>query len=138
MTKVESKIASSDTIRGQHEPRGGLDEQHPDAEQRGVKVDKWHRLRERGDLISDPQLKVRGPLCLMCHDDGVPLATLWGHGVHVISQLDHLTRPVKFTHRAPPAAIAAAHWAWGEVTAPYPGIERRKVNQNLSHRGRRS
>jgi hypothetical protein len=43
-----------------------------------VKVDKRHRPRERGDLISDPQLKVRGPLCLMCHDDGVPLATCGG------------------------------------------------------------
>jgi hypothetical protein len=39
MTNVDRKIDSSDTISGQRRPRVRLDDQHPDAEQRGVKVD---------------------------------------------------------------------------------------------------
>jgi len=55
----------------QRRPRLGLDEQHPDREQRDVQVDEPHRPRERGDPISDPQLKVGGPLRLLLQDDRV-------------------------------------------------------------------
>jgi hypothetical protein len=49
-----------------------------------VNVDERHRPRESGNSISDPQLNVRSPLCPVCHDDGVLLATLWLRGLHVI------------------------------------------------------
>ncbi|MGH3706906.1 MAG: hypothetical protein ACRDRQ_02110 [Pseudonocardiaceae bacterium] len=41
----------------------------------GVNVDRRHRPRESGDLISDPPLTVRGPWCPVCRDDRVLLVT---------------------------------------------------------------
>lgn len=63
-----------------------------------MNVDKRHRPRESGDSVSDPQLKVCGLLCPVRHNDGVPLATLWLHGVYVVSKPDHPTRTVQSTH----------------------------------------
>src|ERR687893_2604385 len=93
----------------------GLNEQHPDAEQRDVHIDKRHRSRESGDPISDPQLKIRGPLCPVRHHGGGLLPTLWLRGVHVISELDHLTRTVKSTpHRGGTSGYcSSAACAWG-------------------------
>ena len=49
----------------------------PGGEQRDVQVDEVHRPGERGDLIGDPQLEVRGPPRLFFQDDGVMLESDW-------------------------------------------------------------
>lgn len=74
-------------------PPGGLIEELP-VQLGGECMDRASQFR--ADPISDPQLKVCGPLCPVRHDEGVLLAALRLRGVHAISQLDHLTRTVKF------------------------------------------
>jgi hypothetical protein len=87
----------------------GLGEQHPDAEQCGVNVDERHRPRESGDPISDPQLKVRGPVH---HDHEVlladPPAASFACHLQISSDPNSQIRPLRRHQRLPSRDLA-----WG-------------------------
>jgi hypothetical protein len=86
MTKVDRKIASSDTTsvsfgHGSCElrPRILFEHDHPDGERGDVDVHERHRARERGNAVGDAELEVGRPALPVLYDEGRVLHVDTGH-----------------------------------------------------------